>query len=263
MSLHLAAGWQVMRSPNGTINADPERFPGGMKVPADSRTRAPPCTTHSHASRTRHGGTRGLHPFQGPQVRRLLRAARVHLPEAPWELGARGDRRPGVLRLGRGLQPSESRTPTLPPFPEARATLNQARFLHDEALTQVQERLEEVNRSFTDPAIITAHPEIWGNAAKDALVIPDTETPALKEQAHDLIIHAMTLHWADVPVGQLVPPRRARRHARCAPRARRRPRRRPRRRAAPGRRALRPSGVRCRRRPVAAAARGAAAAIRT
>ena len=27
--------WQVMRSPNGSINADPERFPGGMKALAD------------------------------------------------------------------------------------------------------------------------------------------------------------------------------------------------------------------------------------
>ena len=27
--------WQVMRSPNGTINSDPERFPGGMKALAD------------------------------------------------------------------------------------------------------------------------------------------------------------------------------------------------------------------------------------
>jgi alpha-galactosidase len=30
--------WQVMRSPNGTINADPERFPGGMKALAVSAT---------------------------------------------------------------------------------------------------------------------------------------------------------------------------------------------------------------------------------
>lgn len=27
--------WQVMRSPNGSINSDPERFPGGMKALAD------------------------------------------------------------------------------------------------------------------------------------------------------------------------------------------------------------------------------------
>ena len=27
--------WQVQRSPNGTINADPTRFPGGIKALAD------------------------------------------------------------------------------------------------------------------------------------------------------------------------------------------------------------------------------------
>ena len=27
--------WQVERSPNGSINADPARFPGGMKALAD------------------------------------------------------------------------------------------------------------------------------------------------------------------------------------------------------------------------------------
>ncbi|WP_108483919.1 methyltransferase domain-containing protein [Oceaniglobus ichthyenteri] len=91
----------------------------------------------------------------------------------------------------------------------ARARMDQARFLHDEALAQIQERLEEVNRSFTSPAIVTAHPEIWGNAIESARIVADGETLALTEQAHDLVIHAMTLHWADDPVGQMVQARRA------------------------------------------------------
>ena len=31
----LCSCWQVQRSPNGTINSDPSRFPGGMKALAD------------------------------------------------------------------------------------------------------------------------------------------------------------------------------------------------------------------------------------
>ena len=91
----------------------------------------------------------------------------------------------------------------------ARARPDQARFLHDEALAQVQERLEEVNRSFTKPAIITGHPEIWRNIAPNAVIASDQEMLALDTQAYDLVIHAMALQWADDPVGQLVQARRA------------------------------------------------------
>jgi len=91
----------------------------------------------------------------------------------------------------------------------ARATKNEARFLHDEAIAQVQERLEEVNRAFTTPAIVTGHPEIWANVVQNARIVPDLETLALEYQAQDLVIHAMALHWSDDPVGQLVQARRA------------------------------------------------------
>jgi SAM-dependent methyltransferase len=39
--------------------------------------------------------------------------------------------------------------------------------------------------------------------------VPDEEVLALTPQAHDLVIHAMGLHWANDPVGQLVQCRRA------------------------------------------------------
>lgn len=91
----------------------------------------------------------------------------------------------------------------------ARARPDQAGFLHDEAIAQVHERLEEVNRSFTTPAIVTAHPDIWRNAVQDARIVADSETIGLEPGAHDLVVHAMALHWADDPVGQLVQARRA------------------------------------------------------
>ncbi len=37
-----------------------------------------------------------------------------------------------------------------------------ARFIHDAAIVEVQERLAEVNRSFTSPAVVTGWPGIWG-----------------------------------------------------------------------------------------------------
>ncbi|MCL4122727.1 UNVERIFIED_CONTAM: hypothetical protein GTU68_021726 [Idotea baltica] len=37
-----------------------------------------------------------------------------------------------------------------------------------------------------------------------ATVVEDAETLELGENAHDLVIHALSLHWADDPIGQLV-----------------------------------------------------------
>lgn len=82
-------------------------------------------------------------------------------------------------------------------------------FLHDEALFEVQERLIDVNREFTSPAIVTGHAEFWAKAFPQAKVVADTDTLALEPQSHDLVIHAMALHWANDPVGQLVQCRRA------------------------------------------------------
>jgi SAM-dependent methyltransferase len=84
-----------------------------------------------------------------------------------------------------------------------------AMFLHRLALSDLQERLNEVNRSFTSPAIVTGFPEIWSELRPDARIVPDDELVALDPGAHDLIVHAMSLHWANDPIGQLIQCRRA------------------------------------------------------
>lgn len=84
-----------------------------------------------------------------------------------------------------------------------------ATFLHEDAAFEVHERLGDVNRTFTRPAIVTGHPELWAGVLPGAHVVPDTETLRLDEGTHDLIVHALALHWADDPVGQLVQARRA------------------------------------------------------
>lgn len=84
-----------------------------------------------------------------------------------------------------------------------------ALFLHDAAREEVQDRLRLVNKAFHYPAIVTPFPEIWDRALADANVVQDTETLKLQAGAHDLVIHAMALHAANDPVGQLIQCRRA------------------------------------------------------
>ncbi len=82
-------------------------------------------------------------------------------------------------------------------------------FLQDDAMSEVQERLIEVNRTFTAPAVVTGFPQIWATAFPNATITPDDDTLTLHPEGHDLVIHALALHWANDPVGQLVQCRRA------------------------------------------------------
>lgn len=81
-------------------------------------------------------------------------------------------------------------------------------FLHLAVREELHERLEEVNRTFTAPAVVTGAPGAWSGFA-GARLVPDTEVLDLEEGAHDLVIHALGLHWAEDPVGQLIQCRRA------------------------------------------------------
>ncbi|WP_353473475.1 SAM-dependent methyltransferase [Salipiger sp. H15] len=87
--------------------------------------------------------------------------------------------------------------------------LARALFLHETARDEAQDRLMMVNREFKSPAIVTPFPEIWQGAIPGAKVIPDDEVLDLEPGGHDLVIHALALHWANDPVGQLIQCRRA------------------------------------------------------
>jgi len=82
-------------------------------------------------------------------------------------------------------------------------------FLQAEAVADVQERLTEVNRSFTAPAIVTPFSQVWRNSFRLAKVVGDEDRLDLTPGAHDLVVHALGLHWANDPVGQLAQCRRA------------------------------------------------------
>lgn len=83
----------------------------------------------------------------------------------------------------------------------ARAARAPALFLHEIVRDEVEDRLAEVNRRFTSPAIVTGWPEVWRMPAK---IVRDDEVLGLEPGAHDLVIHALALHWANDPVGQLI-----------------------------------------------------------
>lgn len=82
-------------------------------------------------------------------------------------------------------------------------------FLHDMAAGEIEERLNEVNRTFTEVAIVTGRADFWSARYPQARIVPDDAVLDLQEASHDLVIHAMAMHWADDPVGQLVQCRRA------------------------------------------------------
>jgi SAM-dependent methyltransferase len=86
-----------------------------------------------------------------------------------------------------------------------------ARFLREAVAREVEERLLEVNRTFTAPALVTPFPDVWapGALGRDALVAPDADVLALEEGAHDLVVDDLSLHWADDPVGRIVQGARA------------------------------------------------------
>jgi len=91
----------------------------------------------------------------------------------------------------------------------ARSSKAPALFLHEQAIDEIEDRLQLVNKTFTAPAIVTGMPDIWQAAFHDATCVVDDDTLALIEGAHDLVIHAMALHWANDPVGQIIQARRA------------------------------------------------------
>jgi len=91
----------------------------------------------------------------------------------------------------------------------ALAMAKPAMFLQQLAADEIQERLKMVNRTFTAPAIIGPFPDVWADVAPGAPIVPDQDVLNLTPGDHDLVIHALSLHWANDLVGQLVQARRA------------------------------------------------------
>ncbi|MFC2969953.1 methyltransferase domain-containing protein [Acidimangrovimonas pyrenivorans] len=106
-------------------------------------------------------------------------------------------------------RPPELTNPAALARHRARARRAPALFLHEVAVADLQERLSQVKRSFTAPAVVTGFPEAWRPGFPDAKIVADDAVLDLEPGAHDLVIHGLALHWANDPVGQLVQCRRA------------------------------------------------------
>lgn len=84
-----------------------------------------------------------------------------------------------------------------------------ADFLHRAVARDLQERLESVNRRFTEVAVVSGYPKLWDDLWPGARHLADTEVLDLQPGSLDLVLHVLALHWADDPVGQLIQCRRA------------------------------------------------------
>lgn len=84
-----------------------------------------------------------------------------------------------------------------------------ADILHRFAAAEIEDRLAEINRRFTAPAIVTGFPALWSELMPGATIVADDPVLDLHPGAHDLVIHALSLHWAEDPVGQIVQAARA------------------------------------------------------
>ena len=77
-------------------------------------------------------------------------------------------------------------------------------FLLEEAADEIKERLASVNRRFTAPVLLGGYPDFWAEMLPGIAQTPDQPVLDLRPGAQDAVIHAMALHWADDPVGQMV-----------------------------------------------------------
>lgn len=82
-------------------------------------------------------------------------------------------------------------------------------FLHHAAADEIEDRLQMVNKAFPNQAVVTGFPDLWSKRLTDARIIRDTDLLDLPHAPYDLIVHAMSLHWANDPVGQIIQCRRA------------------------------------------------------
>jgi SAM-dependent methyltransferase len=84
-------------------------------------------------------------------------------------------------------------------------------FVDEFSINQVHERLSDINRTFKHPAIIGQKTSFWAKklGLNNAILINDDDHLDFNDKKFDFIIHALSLHWHDDPVGQLIQVRQA------------------------------------------------------
>ncbi|MEE2773739.1 MAG: methyltransferase domain-containing protein [Pseudomonadota bacterium] len=77
-------------------------------------------------------------------------------------------------------------------------------------IDQASDRLAEINREFDSPAIIGDKADFWAKRLKmvTASLIEDSDTIKAQRGKFDLVILALSLHWYNDPIGQLIQARK-------------------------------------------------------
>ena len=81
---------------------------------------------------------------------------------------------------------------------------SRAMFLHEIAKSEFRERLKDINRDFPEVFVVAGFPDFWREAFPNAAISPDSELLESGGRKYDLATHALALHWANDPIGQLV-----------------------------------------------------------
>ena len=89
--------------------------------------------------------------------------------------------------------------------------LKRVGFIDEFAINQALERLSDINRIFTDTSIIGVNASFWAKnlGFNHVHLINDENHLNFNDNKFDLIIHALSLHWHNDPVGQLIQVRQA------------------------------------------------------
>ena len=77
-------------------------------------------------------------------------------------------------------------------------------FLQKLAVQEIKDRLKFIKKRFEKILIICGNPFYWQEAFHGAEFIADDEILEFPQKGYDLVIHGMSLHYANDPIGQLV-----------------------------------------------------------
>ena len=84
-------------------------------------------------------------------------------------------------------------------------------FVDEFAINQASDILSEIRRKFLKSAIIGRRADFWSSSLEleDVTLIDEAEELSFKGKKFDLIIHALSLHRCNDPIGQLIQVRQA------------------------------------------------------
>ena len=77
-------------------------------------------------------------------------------------------------------------------------------FLQKLAVQEIRDRLQFIKKRFEKILVISGNPYNWQKTFSGAHIISDNEALNFPEKGYDLVIHGMSLHYSNDPIGQLI-----------------------------------------------------------